>query len=126
MALSERDAFKAGFLLRCAEEGFPPAQAIVVADRLVKQSMFQAASNLVSSVSKPVASMGVNTLAALALGIPVGVGAAGGYVAHKATEKPIDENDLKETEMTDEYRRLARVAKLNAKLKGLRSRVGQL
>ncbi len=125
MALSERDAFKAGFLLRCAEEGFPPAQAIVAADRLVKQS-FQAVSDMASAVAKPVASMGVNTLAALALGIPVGVGAAGGYIAHKATEKPIDENDVKQTEMTDEYRRLARVAKLNAKLKGLRSRVGQL
>lgn len=124
MALDTREAFKLGFLLRCAESGYGPdglAGTVCAADSLLKRA--EGIMGPINSIFKPVANVGVNTAAATLLGIPVGIGALGGYMAHKATEKPIDEEDVKNTEVADEYQRLARIARMNARLKSLRRRV---
>ena len=123
MALDTRNAFKVGFLLRCAEAGVDPASTIKAADGLLKQGDGGILSPL-TSLFKPVGAVAGNALGLAALGLPVGAGVLGGYLTHKATETPIDEQDVKDTELSDEYRRLARQARLNAKLKLLRQRIG--
>jgi pyruvoyl-dependent arginine decarboxylase (PvlArgDC) len=123
MALNDREAFKLGFLLRCAEAGASPNETIRQADELLKRASL---GETVKSVAGPLASAVTNMGLLTAVGVPVGLGVAGGYAAHKVTDTPVDENDIKQNEIADEYHRLARVARLNAKLRSLRSRAGQL
>lgn len=119
--IEARDAFKLGFLQRLAEEGLTGPE---IGRRVSTAASLLKNASLSELITKPMG-MGLNAGMVTALAAPVALGVGGGYLLHKANEKPIDEEDVKDTEMIDEYRRLARVAKLNARLKLLRRRIGQ-
>lgn len=120
MALDPRNAFKIGFLLKCAEAGVSPAAHVGRADAMTKR----ADPGVLSWLGSGALSGTGNTLGLAALGLPVGVGLGGGYLAHKAMENPTDEQDVKDGELSEEYRRLARQARLAAKLKAARRHTG--
>jgi hypothetical protein len=120
--MDARDAFKIGFLLRCAESGVAPAECIPLAGGLLKRAGILGDTG---SFLKPLLESGANVGLVAGLGIPLGIGAGGGYLAHKLMEKPIDAEDVKETELADEYQRLARIARTNARLRAMRQRIGQ-
>lgn len=121
MPLTAREAFKVGFMLRCADEGLTPAQAqerIEKAAGFFKEStrflepVVQAVKPLSTvaetvEANKPVSKFLTNIL----WGAPLAVGAAGGYAAHKLTANDIDEEDVRKQELIDELRHWTRRAR---------------
>lgn len=102
MADHEKDAFKLGFLTRCAEEGLTGE---ALAARL-KQ-----ASALTDGLG-------------MMLGVPIGLGLAGGgaigYGLAKAHEPELDENEIKAQEIANTYRVFAERARARKKLRQYR------
>lgn len=102
MADTNKNAFKLGFLTRCAEEGLTGEK---LAERL-KQ-----AGALTDGLG-------------FMVGIPVGLGLAGGgaigYGLAKAHEPELDENDIKAQEIANTYRVFAERAKARRKLRQYR------
>jgi len=117
MPLTSREAFKVGFMLRCADEGLSPEEAQL---RIEKAA---------SALSKPVwggvgdfLSGGLRGLTTLGTFLPIAGGALGGYLLAKGKEEPVDEEDVKRQELINEYKRLTRAARQQARLKLLRDR----
>lgn len=103
MPLTTNEAFKVGFLTRCAEVGLSQAeivQAVKTAqDKLA--SLGSAIGNVVGSVANTATSVGVPT----ALIAPPVLGGLAGYGLAKATD--IDDTDVKEIqdrELLDVYK----------------------
>ena len=122
--LSAREAFKVGFLSRCVEEGL----SLEEAQQRVKMALDKqagladigkaaiglpgaaigAASNVVSSVAKPLLSYGIP----FALAAPPIAGGLAGYSLAKITDTDDqDPDEIKKQELVDEYRR--QTARLN-------------
>lgn len=114
MADTEKNAFKLGFLARCAEEGLTGAAL----DARIKQ-----ADTLVKSGWDLIPSEG-RYAAGLALGLPVAAGVLGGgalgYGLAKAQEPPLDEDEIKAKEIATTYKVLAERAKARRKLRQYR------
>lgn len=112
--MTERDAFKIGFLRRCAAEGMTPDAMLASAEKaaaFVKAAFdpVGAVAGLGSSLVKTVGGVG-NTL--LSFGIPVAAaapvvaGGAMGYGAAKAMDVgDTDVAEVKDRELVDEYGR---------------------
>ena len=99
--LTPQEAFRVGFLLKCADDGLSGNQ---VCERIAKTAgMFDSAMSGLGGT----ANMGMAALAAL----PIGAGAIGGYLANKATEDSLDEEDVKKRELIDELKHWARRAR---------------
>jgi hypothetical protein len=134
MDITPQDAFKLGFLTRCAEERLT-GQALE--DRLDKVAAFnkQAIGGLVkfspADVSLPNATQigkGVEALkgwtqAAYAIPLAAAIAAGGGvgYGAAKMVEPQVSEDELQAQELADTYRLYAAKAKARKKLRGYRA-----
>jgi hypothetical protein len=105
--LSKREAFKVGFLLRCADEGLNEEQ--------VNQRIEKLAFSILSPTTAGI-------LLAAGIGLPLALGAGAGHVAAKAQEQPIDVDTVKKQELIAEYKRLTDLARQQKKLKMIRSR----
>lgn len=106
MALSRREAFKFGFLLRCADEGLTQEQTVErikmanaqLAELEKHASIWQAAT----SVPKLLLSLGPWGLLGGA-----GVGALGGIGLAKMTNKSVDPEEAKRQELIAAYQQQA-------------------
>lgn len=116
MALTPREAFKVGFMLRCANEGLDPEntqQRIKeVSTHLEKQALFEGLGQIGSKLT--------NVGLGLGIGVPVGLGALGGYMLHRAREADVDAEDVRTREMINELKHWTRRAKEKQKSKLLR------
>lgn len=98
MSLTSREAFKVGFLARCAEEGLSADQ---IADR-VKAAGDKFASFLggLGSAAGSVLSTGIP----LALAAPIALGGVAGYGLSRATDiDDTDVDEIKNNELLDTY-----------------------
>jgi hypothetical protein len=103
---SNKDAFKRGFLLRCAEEGLDIEQIHTrIKQALDKSSSSDGSGWFDSLIGKPLGHITDLGLAA-GIGIPIGAGVIGGaaYNRSKPQERP---EDLKHEDIRNEYYRLA-------------------
>lgn len=103
--LTPRDAFKVGFLARCAEEGLTAPQ---IADRVkVAADKFASFLGGLGSATGSVLSTGIP----LALAAPVALGGVAGYGLSRMTDiDDTDVDEIKNTELLDTY--AAETAKL--------------
>lgn len=135
MDVDNKEAFKLGFLTRCAEEGLAPSE---VSERLTtaaekKASMFwraalpaggilalthllrspQNAANVVNTAASGVdlAGRGALALGTAAAGAGLLGGGALGYGAAKLTEPSVTDEDIKQQELAETYRIYAERAK---------------
>jgi hypothetical protein len=100
MPLTEREAFKVGFLARCAEEGLGRGQVLA----LVKDAADKVAGIIgdVAGIGKDVFSVA----APVALLAPPALGALAGAGLAKATDiDPSDVEDIKDREVIQSYHR---------------------
>lgn len=124
MDLTEKEAFRLGFLTRCAEEGLTgdalqtriKAAAEKKADLAAFLSLLGGAARTGWEGAKGLAATGGQ----LAIGVPAAVGLAGGglggYALAKFNEPNITDDDVKAQELADTYRRYAQRLKINRKL----------
>jgi hypothetical protein len=116
IAMTKEQAFKAGFLMRCAEEGLSDEQTherIMIGLAMEKAALHPIAAALAPAVS------GLGNIAVgLGVGLPVAAGIGGGYLAAKSTSDIDSDIDrLKERELTDIYNSLSEDAKSRARVK---------
>jgi len=127
--LSPSEAFKFGFLLRCADEGLDPAETSgrikLAAEflRNIKETDFEKAATIggiATGIGK-----GIGGLASLAKNLGIvgllgsgAVGLGGGYLAGRLTDKEVDPDEIKQQELIAAYQqeadRIRRAAKLRA------------
>jgi len=102
MADTDKEAFRLGFLARCAEEG-------LTGEKLAAR--IKQAGDLTNSIG-------------YLLGVPVATGLLGGgaigYGLAKMHEPPLDEDEIKAQEIADTYRVFAQRAKARRKLRQYR------
>ncbi len=112
MPLTPQEAFKVGFLAKCAEDGLTPDQMLArvkqAHDLFEKRAfigdMLGSAAGAAGGLAKGLAGYGVP----LALAAPPILGALGGYGLAKATD--VDDTDvdaIKNRELVEEMRRQA-------------------
>jgi hypothetical protein len=104
MALSAREAFKVGFLARCAAEGLSAPETA----RRVKDAADKLAGVLdaAGTLGKGLLEAGTGYGVPLALVAPPAVGGVAGWAAARMTD--VDDTDVaevKDREVLDEYRR---------------------
>jgi len=113
MDVTEKEAFKLGFLQRCAEEQLTGADLelrIKAAEAFVKSAALQ-----LPTMADSWQALGNIAYTPLMLAT-VGGGLAG-HVAGKMTEPDVDEEDLKARELAAAYKAYAARAKTNRKLR---------
>lgn len=110
MPLTAQDAFKAGYLARCVEDGLSPDEIAgsvkVASDLLEKQGLLDKLLGSALDVGKGVAGTAAHYGIPAAILAPPILGAAGGYGLAKLTD--IDDRDvadIKDREVIDEYHR---------------------
>ena len=113
MDVNEKEAFKLGFLYRCAEESLTGADLdgrVKAAADLCKSGAFDfGVLNNAFDATKGIATV------PLMLGTVAG--GLGGHLAAKLTEPDVDEEDLKAKELAAAYKAYAARAKTNRKLR---------
>ena len=122
MALENSQAFVAGFLLRCAEEGLSSDATntrMKLACNMAKQAL-DPASTAVDIGSKAVqglakaapAAWGIaKDIGAVGLGLPILAGGGLGYWAGRRSYSPTDVKDVQQQNMLATYMRLTEEAK---------------
>lgn len=113
--MTEKEAFKAGFLARCAEEQLTGAalQArLTAAENLMKSA---ADSTLTAPLSAALS--GTTMLAAAPLMLAAAGGGLAGHVAGQLNQPDLDEEDIKARELAATYKALAARARTNRKLR---------
>lgn len=153
--MTDLDAFKFGFLLRCADEGLSPEETrerVKLAGLVTKQAAGEQAGTLSSwfSPSNAIRGLGLGTaaqgaysydpanvitgllmadqaggpnvhgLGAATLALGAGVGAGAGYLGAKATDQPIDPDEVKQQELVAAMRQHADRARRTAARIGYR------
>lgn len=103
--LTTKEAFVAGFALRCAELNIP-ASGVEAAAGLVLDDLTTKQADIAGALGT-----GLGNLAGLALLAPPALGYVGGYTAAKLRDADVDAEDLKNNELITEYRRLAAAAR---------------
>lgn len=112
MPLTPQEAFKVGFLARCARQGMTPDQMLKTAQDAL--AAFEKRAVLGTVLGKSLDALKGLAGGALNYGVPAAVvappllGALGGYGLAKATD--VDDTDvaaIKNRELIDEYRRNA-------------------
>lgn len=140
--LNEKEAFKVGFLMRCAEEGLTMQEthqriklALASNIMLVKEAIpwYLQPFTYAGGKAMDLATAGVKTIpsilsygAAAGLVAPIAAGAGIGYGAAKFTTPDhaiIDE--AKQDEVIGEYERLAEEARRRAKIKRIQQQTGR-
>lgn len=119
--MTNEEAFKLGFFLKCAEEGMSPAQVqehFSKIDLEKKAAIWDILAAPVNAAGSALGSVG-GLLAAGGLALPPLAGYGLGWAAAKAQEEDITPEELKRQEIIAEYKRLAARARLGRKLKDL-------
>lgn len=110
--LTAKEAFKIGFLAKCAEDGLTPDQMLArvkaAKDAFEKRAfiggLLGSAAGAVGGAAKTVAGYGIP----LALAAPPILGGLAGYGLAKATDvDDTDVDDIKNRELVEEYKRQA-------------------
>ncbi len=104
--MTEREAFKFGFLLRCADEGLSPPQL---------QARIKLAEGWLSGATN----LGLGA-AGLGLAASAGLGAGAGYLTARATEPDVDPEEAKMQELIAAYKQQADQARRTASRIGYR------
>ncbi len=109
--LTAREAFKVGFMLKCAEAGLSRAE--------IEACMVKAAGMWgdITSAAAPV----MNAVGTASIAAPILAGAGVGYLAHRSATPDIDENELKTQELIEELKHYARRAKEHQRVKAMRA-----
>lgn len=103
--MDDKDAFKFGFLLRCAQEGLTPQQT---RERIEKTA---ALSKEGWNPLKPVGTLGRGALLAALVGPPV-LGTLGGYTLATTSDDSYDIDEAKkEEELAEYYRAIDQLAR---------------
>jgi hypothetical protein len=137
--MTDREAFRLGFYLRCAEEGLSPLEAdrVAASPRVMEKAALLpllGAGALATAAAVPALApgigMGAGLLGGAALALPPALGYAGGVLGAKAmdgslfstydSEDPVIES-AKKRELADEYRRLADRIKRTTRRRRLRA-----
>jgi hypothetical protein len=113
MPLTNREAFKFGFLQKCALAGLSDEDIISLATKLAEEIEKRAGvvGSTISGVSR-LASSGLSTLGSYAIPAallaPPAAGALGGYgLAKLMDSRDIDADEIKNRELAEEYERQA-------------------
>lgn len=102
--LTTREAFKVGFLTKCAELGLSQDQT----NELIRHSAdFVKEADMLSALRSL---MGWGTTAAI--GAPIALGLGGGAIAAGLSKSDLEKEDLNKQEVINELRRLAKQTKL--------------
>ena len=109
--LTKAAAWKYGFLLRCAQEGLDGA---AVSDRIAAGLELAAGRTKAANPIWDALKMGLGAAGALSVIVPAGVGATGGYLAHKLTTPELDLDAIRDRELIDAYDAYAHEAKTRA------------
>lgn len=115
MDVTEKEAFKMGFLYRCAEEGLAGENLhgrIKAADTFVKAA---AGGMDLSNIGN--AFSGLKSMAIFPLALAAGTGGLLGHAAGKLTEPDVDVEDIKAKELEAAYKAYAARARTNRKLR---------
>lgn len=112
MNVDEKDAFKLGFLHRCAEEELTGEK---LETRINAAEEFAKAGFDLSSLSS--AGNWAGNIAYAPLLLATAGGGLAGHLAGKLTEPDVDEDDLKAKELAAAYKAYAARAKTNRKLR---------
>jgi hypothetical protein len=111
--MTARDAFKIGFLLRCADAAMPPA---AVTATMQKAAALMEKRAFGFSDLAPVGNLAIGA----GIAAPAVAGAGIGYLASQAASPEVDEEDVRKRELIDELRHYARRAREKQKAKTLR------
>jgi hypothetical protein len=109
--LTAREAFKVGFMLKCAEAGLSKAE--IAACMAKAAGMWSDAASAASSVGNAVGTAGIAA--------PILLGGGLGYLAHRAATPDVDEGELKTQELIEEFKHYARRAKEHQRAKAMRA-----
>lgn len=126
MDLTEKEAFRLGFLTRCAEEG------LVGEDLRARLKQASAADYVLPAVTGGLGLYlasripGVGPLVGLVPAAGLMAGSALGYGAAKMTEPDVSSDDIKAQELADTYRIYAQRARANRRAKKYRQAGGAL
>ena len=112
--MNSHEAFKIGFLCRCADEGLTPEQTAV---RIKQAATLPKQAGWLKDIFSP-AAWTARRLGQLAIAGPPALVVLGGYALSKAKEDTFDVDEAKRDEELTEYQRaidqLARSQRLNA------------
>jgi uncharacterized protein YdbL (DUF1318 family) len=134
MALSQAQAFKIGFLMKCAEQGLTIEETHERVKEAITKLKMQKNANMITDPLKFIGSktwdagkvLGSLGLAG-AVGLPIVGGAGAGYLAAKATQSDGTGlvEDAKQDEIVGEYERLAEEARRRARIKQIQESTGR-
>lgn len=118
--LTPTQAFRIGFLMKCAADGLTPEET---RDRIEKAAEFlEKGAGPLGDIGSGLASLG-SSAKTYGIALPVGAGVLGGYMAHKAVDDDLDEDDVRKREIIEELQHWTRRAKEQQKMKQLRPAV---
>jgi hypothetical protein len=112
MDVTEKEAFKLGFLRRCADEGLAGEaldSRIKAAAAVIKSGLDMNSLNTAMS--------GIGNVAYAPLMLATAGGGLAGHLAGKLSEPDVDEEDLKARELAAAYKAYAARARTNKKLR---------
>lgn len=119
MALTARESFKVGFLLACADRGLDGPASVKLMQKAASLLAKQAEGGFLDHLGSAASTAG--TLGTL---FPIAAGAGVGYLAHKAMNPDIDEDDVKKQELIEELRHYTRRAREHQRMRAMRSHLG--
>lgn len=114
--MTHREAFKAGFLLGCADLGLSGPET---AELTKTAAAFLLKDAGLSDTATQAAGSGLNILKQVGIGLPIAAGAGVGYLAHKALHPDVDADDVRKHELIQELRHFARQARERQRARGL-------
>jgi hypothetical protein len=100
--LDARQAFRFGFLLKCAHAGVGPDRAEAVAEGLLKEGGLKEMASALGTWAT-MGTQGVLAVGGAGLGLAAAGGAGLGLAAAHASEPSIDPAEVKRRELTDAY-----------------------
>ena len=118
--MTTKEAVKAGFLMRCADEGLTPAQAELRA-RKILDYVEKGASGPLSDTVNAATGLGRFGLGLGVLGLAGGtaLGFGGGYGLGSMQSDPLGDKELQTEDMANTYARLAAKIRQDTELKKL-------
>lgn len=111
MPLSRNEAFKVGFLARCADEGLSDS---AIASRVAAGHALMNKTGGIADSLKGLAQTAFLTAPMIGLAGSAGIGAGGGLLAAKLTERDVDADEFKKRELISQYAEFARRARMAA------------
>jgi hypothetical protein len=113
MSMTPREAFKFGFMLKCAELGLDDAQMRTLVDTAIEKTADDGGGIGLWGKGKDLLS-GLRSLGGWGIAAGVGAGAGTGYLAAKMTEPDVDADEYKQMELIAAMRQYAEHARRSA------------